>query len=335
MLRMDGFRYLPARSPDEAVAHWHGHDAAQYVAGGTDLLPNVKHRIFKPRHLVGLAGALPRGWETRPGEAGEMLWIGAGTTLSALARMAEIPALAAAAGAVAGPQIRNMGTLGGNILLDTRCLFYNQTEAWRTSLGFCLKAEGSWCHVVGGPKTCVATQSSDTVPMLLALNASIRLLGPDGARELALRDLYRFNGMDHLQLRPGELLTHVIVPLPGPGLRGSYQKLRTRGAIDFPQLSVAIVGTFQGRGASAVSPDLEIVVGAVNPQPKAIAGLDKLRGQALDDAMLDQIADLVVKRTRPQASTHGDPAWRRQLAGVFVKRALARLRDGLPVPVEA
>lgn len=331
MLRMDGFRYLSARTPDEAVALWHSHDDAQYVAGGTDLLPNVKHRIFSPKHVVGLMGALPRGWEIAEGE----VVIGAATTLSALSRCHALPALAAAAGAVAGPQIRNMGTLGGNVLLDTRCLFYNQTEFWRKSLGYCLKAEGDWCHVIGGPKTCVATQSSDTVPVLLARDARIRVLGPDGSREVGLRALYRFNGMDHLTLRKGELITHVVVPLPPAGTRSSYQKLRTRGAIDFPQLSVAISGTFDGVGPSAVSEDLEIVIGAVNPQPKLLPGLAKLRGGALTNDLVDQIAQLAVKRTRPQGSVQGDTAWRRQMAGIFVKRALLRLRDDQPVPVES
>ena len=128
--------------------------------------------------------------------------IGGGTRLSDLAQHTAIPPLAEAAGLVAGPQIRNMGTIGGNVLLDTRCLFYNQTEFWRKSLGYCLKAEGDWCHVIGGPKTCVAAQSSDTVPVLLAMDASITLLGPNGERVLKLRELYQFNGMDHLAIRP-------------------------------------------------------------------------------------------------------------------------------------
>ncbi|MEC8423726.1 MAG: FAD binding domain-containing protein, partial [Myxococcota bacterium] len=164
MLRMDGFDYLEATTPEEAVALWHGHAEAMYVAGGTDLLPNLKHRIFRPRHLVGIARALPTGWIAHD----RTLLIGAGTRLSTLTRCDTLPMLATAAGCVGGPQIRNMGTLGGNVLLDTRCLFYNQTAFWRESLGHCLKAEGTWCHVIGGPKTCVATQSSDTVPALMA-----------------------------------------------------------------------------------------------------------------------------------------------------------------------
>lgn len=324
MLRMDGFDYVQARDPAEAVALWHAQPGAAYIAGGTDLLPNLKHRIVQARTLVGIADALPAGWV----EVDGCLEIGAGTKLSALAGCAALPLLADAAAAVAGPQLRNMGTLGGNVLLDTRCLFYNQTEFWRRSLGYCLKAEGTWCHVVGGPKTCVATQSSDTVPALMALGARIRLLGPAGARELDLNELFKFNGMDHLKLSAGELLTHVIAPLPGPGARGSYQKLRTRGAIDFPQLSVAIHGRLEGEGAAARLAALRVVIGAVSPQPKALAGVDAYLGGPLSDEVIAAIAEQAHKSTRPQGSVHGDTAWRRQMARVFVRRGLEALREG-------
>jgi len=330
VLRMDGFGFVPARSPEEAVALVQDRPDAVFLAGGTDLLPNLKHRIVRPRTVIGLGGALPAGWSVGDG----VVTIGAGTTLRALSGLSALPSLAAAAGCVAGPQIRNMGTLGGNVLLDTRCLYYNQTAEWRKALGHCLKAEGTWCHVVGGPKTCVATQSSDTVPVLLSLGATLRFLGPAGERRLPIRDLYRFNGMDHLKLEKGEVLTHVEVPLPAAGTRASYQKLRTRGSIDFPQLSVAIRGTFEGAGPSAMAPDLEVVIGAVNPQPKAIAGIDALAREPLSDAVIAEISATVVARTRPQGSVHGDVGWRRQMAGVLVSRALHRLRAGAAVPAE-
>ena len=319
MLRMDGFEVHAARTPEEAVSLLGSLEDAHYVAGGTDLVPNLKHRIVPARHLVSLSAALPRGWRNENGE-----WIiGAGTRLSDLARMTELKPLAEAAGLVAGPQIRNMGTIGGNVLLDTRCLFFNQTLFWRKALGYCLKAEGTWCHVVGGPKTCVATQSSDTVPVLLALGARIRLLGPKGSRELDLRSLYKFNGMDHLQIETGELLTEIVVPDPGAGFRGSYTKLRMRGAIDFPQLGVAVIGTFAGDTASR----LEIVVGAVNPQPKPVRGLDAFLGKPLDDSSVQAIGEMVHQQTRPQGSVQGDVAWRRRMARVFVERGLRSLRS--------
>jgi 4-hydroxybenzoyl-CoA reductase subunit beta len=331
MLRMDGFEFVRATDPADAVALWHAQPDSAYIAGGTDLLPNLKHRIVQAKTLVGVGDALPKGW-AQVGEAHE---IGAGTTLSALAQMSALPLLATAAGAVAGPQLRNMGTIGGNVLLDTRCLFYNQTEFWRKSLGYCLKAEGTWCHVVGGPKTCVATQSSDTVPALMALGARIRLLGPAGARELDLNDLFKFNGMDHLKLSAGELLTHVIVPVQPDGARGSYQKLRTRGAIDFPQLGVAIWGSLRGEGPSAQLDALRIVIGAVSPQPKALGGIDAFLGGPLSDEVIAAIAEQAFKSTRPQGSVHGDSAWRRHMARVFVRRGLLALRSGeAPAAVE-
>jgi len=317
MLRMDGFAYHHARDPEAAVALYRDLESPMYIAGGTDLLPNLKHRIIRPENLIGIASALPSGWE----EADGVIKIGAGTRLSKLAQMSEIPPLAEAAGLVAGPQIRNMGTIGGNVLLDTRCLFYNQTEFWRKSLGFCLKAEGDWCHVIDGPKTCVAAQSSDTVPVLLALDAAIVLLGLQGCRELKLRDLYQFNGMDHLRIEPGELLTHILVPTPDAGFRGTYLKVRRRESIDFPQLGLAVVGAFSG----GVVQSLEIVVGAVNPQPKPIRKLTSFIGQPLDDAAIDAIAELVEKQTRPQTSVVGDAAWRRAMAGHLARRALRRL----------
>ncbi len=323
MLRMPEFTFHAARTAEEAVDLWHELGDARYVAGGTDLLPNLKHRLLSPRHLVGIAG-LPRRIE----EAGSDGWfVDGAVTLHQLAThpglARAVPPLVEAAGLVAGPQIRRMGTLGGNVLLDTRCLFYNQTLAWRKALGYCLKAEGDWCHVVGGPKTCVAAQSSDTVPVLLALDARIELRGPEGTRWLPMRELYRFDGRRPHTIQPGELLQRVHVPAPGEGFRGTYLKLRPRGSIDFPQLGVAVVGRWDG----PVPVALEIVVGAVNPRPRPVRGLDAFLGRPLTDEAIEAIAGLVVKQARPQRAVAGDPAWRRKMAGVFTRRALRSLRD--------
>jgi len=322
MLRMDGFSYHHATSPQEAVALWQSLPDPRYIAGGTDLLPNIKHRIINPASLIGIAAALRRGWR----EEGGTLIIGGGTRLATLARCGALPALAQAAGLIASPQIRNMGTIGGNVLLDTRCLFYNQSEFWRKSLGYCLKAEGDWCHVIGGPKTCVAIQSSDTVPVLLVLDASIRLLGPGGERTLSLRELYRFNGMDHLKLHPGELLTEIIVPLPPSGYRSTYRKVRTRDSIDFPQLGLAIGGVFEGTGEAAVARSLDIVVGAINPQPRPIRKLESFLNQPLTDARIQALSEVVYKRSRPVAAVHGEPRWRRTMAAISTRRAMVELR---------
>jgi len=320
---MDGFAFHKANSAQEAVDMWYSLDTPRYIAGGTDLLPNLKHRIVSPSNLIGISSALPVGWHESESE----IVIGAGTKLSDLSQFDPCPALGQAASLVASPQIRNMATLGGNILLDTRCLFYNQSEFWRRSLGYCLKAEGDWCHVIGSPKTCVATQSSDTVPVLLTLNASIQVIGRTGPREILLRDLYRFNGMDHLKLEPGDLLTEVRIPKPKQGHRSIYRKVRTRGSIDFPQLGIAISGTFRHSSDTVVADSLDIVIGAINPQPRPIRKIEPFFGVALTDATIDSIAQLVHKQTRPVASVHGETAWRRKMAEIHTRRALLTLRD--------
>jgi len=324
VLRLPEFRFHAASDPQDAVARYADSEHAVYVAGGTDLLPNMKHHLVTPQDVIGLTSALGRDITVTDTH----VRIDGGTTLHAVSQhpqvQAELPALAQAAGVVAGPQIRRMGTLGGNVLLDTRCLFYNQSKFWRTALGSCLKAEGTWCHVIGGPKTCVAAQSADTVPVLLALDAAIELVGPDGTRSVGLRDLYRFNGMDHLKLHKGEVLTAVVVPRPGPGHRASYTKLRTRSSIDFPQLGVAIASWWDGPALSK----LEIVVGAANPMPKPIRKLDAFVGKPLSADDIEGISELVQKQTRPNTAVHGSVDWRRSMAGVYTRRALTALAAG-------
>lgn len=321
MLRMPEFQYHQAQDAEHAVRLHAELGDAMYVAGGTDLLPNIKHRLFTPAHVIGL-NRLP----STIGEDDEQLIIEGQATLHAVSESTRVmdfaPPLATAAGLVAGPQLRRMGTLGGNILLDTRCLFYNQSSFWRQALGHCLKAEGDWCHVIGSQKTCVATQSSDTVPVLLALNASIELLSATGTRRLSLRDLYRFNGMDHLVLEKSELLTRVLVPKVPAGFRGSYRKLRTRDSIDFPQLGLAIAGVWSGQECQS----LDIVVGAVGPVPKPVLQLEGFLGGALDDAAIEGISKRVVKTARPNTSVHGDVGWRRAMSGLFASRMLRDLQ---------
>ena len=212
-----------------------------------------------------------------------------------------------------------MGTQGGNILLDTRCLFYNQTLEWRKALGYCLKAGGDWCHVMGTPKACVAAQSSDTVPMLTALGASVAWISPDGAGTTPLAEMFGKDGrFDQIhQIPHTSLITGVSIPAPKEGHRSLYRKVRSRQAVDYPQVSIGIVATLAGRTLSALS----IVVGAVLPQPKIIA-LDSIFGEELTPALAASIGESVYKQVRPQTSVHGSPEWRRQMARVEVRRAL-------------
>ena len=253
MLRMPSFEVHRPRTAEEAVRLVTELPSARFVAGGTDLLPNLKHHLESPAHLVALGGV--EGLQCLEDTDDGWLSIGAGCSLHQVANNRSVAqrlaALAVAAGCIAGPQHRRMGTLGGNVLLDTRCLFYNQTRAWRQALGSCLKAEGSWCHVIGSAKGCVAAQSSDTVPVLVAADARLRLMvpGDDGApstEHLPIRALYGKDGRrDQMhQLRPGTLLCAIELPPGHRGLRSVYRKVRSRGAVDFPQLGVAAVGRF-------------------------------------------------------------------------------------------
>jgi 4-hydroxybenzoyl-CoA reductase subunit beta len=218
-----------------------------------------------------------------------------------------------------------MGTLGGNVMLDTRCLFYNQSEPWRVAVGYCLKAEGTWCHVIGSAKGCVAAQSSDTVPVLVAARSSIELLLPDGAATtVPLTGVWTKDGrIDRNRTLPeGALVTAILVPPPAAGHRSTYRKVRTRGAVDFPQLGVAVVAAFDGPVCTAV----DVVIGAMLPHPKIVDHLGFAVGTTLPDDVIAEVADQVFKQARPQPQVHGDPSWRRHLARVETRRALHDLR---------
>lgn len=297
---------------------------ARYIAGGTDLMPNLKHRLYDVEHLIGLSRIDMGGVDSE----GDHLVLGAGITLDVLSADATVkeavPALAEAAALVGGPLHRSRGTLGGNVMLDTRCLFYNQTEAWREALGFCLKRSGDYCHVIGSKKTCVAAQSSDTVPMLVALGATLGLVTPDGPLEVAIADLYSQDGRTgkHLRVPDTSLLTTIRVPARPASV---FRKVRRRNAIDFPQLNVAIVARSEGGTVS----DLRIVVGAVMPKPKLLRKMELAVGTTLDDDVIAVLSEAAFKQVRPQTSIQGDVGWRREMARVEVKRGLEALRQRL------
>ncbi len=325
MLRMPEFQLHTPRTAAEAVELRATLPDAMYVAGGTDLLPNLKHHLHHPRHLVSLSGVAELGGvELQPDGT---LRLGASTTLHHLATDEtigrEVPGLGRAASLVAGPQHRRMGTIGGNVLLDTRCLFYNQSLQWRKALGSCLKSEGTWCHVIGSDKSCVAAQSSDTVPVLVAVDARIEALHPSGERSLtALADLWTKDGrFDENRTLPSEaLLTAIVIPPRPAGHRSTYRKVRARAAVDFPQLGVAVaIGSEGGRLTS-----MAVVLGAMLPHPKRLEHAE-VAGRVLDDALVEEIAERAYKQARPQPQVHGDPSWRRHMARVETRRALQEL----------
>jgi 4-hydroxybenzoyl-CoA reductase subunit beta len=327
VLRMPEYELALPRTPLEAVQLRASLPESLYVAGGTDLLPNLKHHLHHPKTLISLAQL--EGLDAIESSSDGALRIGARTTLHRVATsellQQEVPALSLAASLVAGPQHRLMGTLGGNIMLDTRCLFYNQSREWREALGYCLKAEGTWCHVIGSAKACVAAQSSDTVPVLVALGASVEVLLADGTqREIALRELWTKDGrVDRNHTVPdGSLVTAVRIPAPSPGHRSTYRKVRSRAAVDFPQLGIAAVAAFEGEQCTA----LDIVIGAMLPHPKPVTGLEGAVGTRWTEATVEHVAEAVYKQARPQPQLHGDPTWRRHLARTETRRALLSLR---------
>ncbi len=329
MLRLPEFDLREPSTIEEAAALLAQHPGeAMLVAGGTDLLPNMKHGLFEPKVLVSLARV-----ESMRGicEAEGGLVIGATTTLAEVAADERVPpALAQAAGLVAGPQLRTMGTLGGNVMLDTRCQWYNQTYFWRQALGFCLKKDGSLCHVVEGGKKCVAAASNDTAPALMSLGATLCLVGPEGRREIAIEDLYRADGIWNKTTSSQELLVEVRLPALGAGHRGAYGKLRDRGSIDFPLFGCAVRLELDGDGAVA---DADLCAVALVARPVRVKGFAEALvgttpGTPAFDEAVEAAADLAFRKCKPMDNVPGEAAYRREMVPVYVRRTLRAAAAG-------
>ena len=295
---------------------------ARILAGGTGLVANMRLGLDAPSLLVSLDRI--EGFREVTDRAG-VLRLGAGVTLSRLATDAEVgrraPALAAAAATVAGPAHRSAATLGGNLCLDTRCVFYNQNETWRSSIGYCLKYRGDLCHVAPRGKRCHAAYSGDLAPVLLVLGAEVEIAGPDGARRATLAALYRDDGARHLALARGEFVAAVLAPAPRPGTRVAYRKARVRGAIDFPLAGVAVaLETAHGRVL-----DLRVALTGTNPRPLLLEGTGEFRGQAPDQALLDKLVKLVQRQASPQRTTVMSSNYRRQVAAAIARRLVSEL----------
>ncbi|NLG61782.1 MAG: 4-hydroxybenzoyl-CoA reductase subunit beta [Candidatus Cloacimonetes bacterium] len=325
MLRLHSYAYERPESLEEALRIIAANPgSAMSIAGGTDLMPNMKHQLFTPKRLVALR-QIPElhGIHVENNE----LVIGAAETLTTLSRHPLVrkhaPSLARAAGLVAGPQLRNMGTIGGNLCLDTRCTYYNQTYFWREALGFCLKKDGDVCHVTKVGKKCVAAHSADTPPALMTIGGVVDLASVEGERSLPVSEFFVADGMENTLRGWNELVTRVRVPLPKPGTRATYVKLRQRASIDFPLLSIAVAGDFEGD----VVQDLRIVVSALGSRPRQLSGLEKIvAGQRLTDEVVDAVAERAFAQCHPLENIIVDPEWRRAMVPVYVKRALAELR---------
>jgi 4-hydroxybenzoyl-CoA reductase subunit beta len=324
MMRLPEFAYLAPVSVGDAVKLMADHGPeAMFVAGGTDLYPNMKRRQFEPSVLVGLRGI--RDMTGVRGSSRTGLTIGAGTTLTAVASHVEIagnyPGLAMAAGLVSSPQLRNMGTLGGNVCVDTRCNYYNQSYEWRKAVNFCMKKDGEICLVAPGSSRCWAVSSSDTAPMLWSLGAQVKLAGPRGERLIPISALYQDDGIQYLSKQPGEVLTDIVLP-PSEGWRSIYLKLRRRGSFDFPILGVAVALRMDGGTVR----DAAITLGAVASQPRpALAAAALLVGQRLTPELVDAVADAAFKPGKPLDNTDLTHLYRKKMIRVFVARALREL----------
>ncbi len=329
MLRLPPFTYLAPRTLEQAVGQiGEAGPNGMLVAGGTDLYPNMKRRQFEPKILVGLRGIPDLGRISGGGARG--VTIGAGVTLSQVAASAEIGrgyrALVLSAGAVSTPPLRNMGTLGGNLCLDTRCNYYNQTYHWRKSIGFCTKKDGDICLVAPGSPRCWAISSTDTAPAAIALGAQVRLAGPNGERVIPAADLYRDDGMAYLTKAPDEILVDVILP-PADGWRSTYWKLRRRGSFDFPLLGVAAALRCAPDGTIE---DARIVLGAVASHPLIAAqAADLLKGQRPTPDLIARAAHAAYQPAKPLDNADLTIGYRKKMTRVYVDRALREL-TGLP-----
>jgi 4-hydroxybenzoyl-CoA reductase subunit beta len=321
MLTLPVFAYVRPSSVDGVLRELAEHPGeCLLVAGGTDAVPNLKHRLHEPARLVSLAGVA--GLEAVREDA-QGLHLGALVTLTTLSTLPPLvrdyPATARAASLVASPQIRNMGTLGGNLCLDTRCTYYNQTYFWREALGFCLKKDGVRCHVVPQGKRCVAAHSSDVAPTLIAYGAEVEIAGPGGLRRVSCDEFFVGDGIHNNVLRPDEMVTHVTLPASTRGQRGAYRKLRPRGAIDFPMLSVAVAA----RGGASGIESLRVVVSALGAKPRLLGSLDPLvAGRAADEDTFAAVAAAAHKQCRPLINVAYDDDWRHAMVPVLVTRAL-------------
>jgi 4-hydroxybenzoyl-CoA reductase subunit beta len=329
MLRLPPFTYLAPKTVEQA-AIWMAEagTAGMVVAGGTDLYPNMKRRQFEPKVLVGLRGI--RGIGQTSGDRRRGMTIGAGVTLASVALHPEVTeayrGLALAAGAVSTPALRNMGTLGGNLCLDTRCNYYNQTFHWRKSIGFCMKKDGDICLVAPGSHRCWAISSTDVAPAAIALGARLRLVGPRGERVIDAPHLYRDDGIDYLARTPEEILAEVILP-PADGWRTTYWKLRRRGSFDFPVLGVAAALRL---GQDGLVEDARIVLGAVASRPVIAAEASALLlRQRLTPELVARAAQVAYQPAKPLDNADLTIGYRKKMARVYVERALRELA-GLP-----
>ena len=316
------FKLLRPRTVDEAVGSLAKHAAnIRILAGGTDLIPSMQQKLLEPEYVLDLRSV--------PGLRGIRSRVNAGAEIGALTPLSEIErstflqkhysVLCQAAATVASPVLRNMGTIGGNICLDTRCLWYNQSLTWRKGCGFCIKKDGDLCHVAPGVTKCWAVFSGDTPAALLCLEAEVEIVGAAGVRRVPLSEFYTGIGDNYRNLQPNELLTRVFLPTSCADYQGVYRKLRVRGSIDYPLAGVAVV---MKRSNGHVA-DARLAITAVNPAPMLVKGTGEiLAGKMVDESLAEAVGDLAARTSKPLTTSALTPEYRREMIRVFAKRAV-------------
>lgn len=328
MMRLPKFVYHVPRTVEEAVETKRAAPPeAMYVAGGTDLYPNMKRRHQDPPELIALHAV--EGLDgIEPTDDGGLA-IGATTTLTGIARDPRVreacPALVETMRLISTPILQNMGTIGGNLLLDTRCTYYNQNQEWRESIDYCMKKEGEICWVAPASPRCWAVQSADSVPPLIAIGATVDLVGPEGERTVPVSALYRDDGIVYLRKKRDELLTKVRLPAPD-GWRAVYRKVRRRGAFDFPVMGVGAWAAFDDDGSPT---DARVVLGGVGSAPIEVEGAaETLSEGGFDDDAIEAVVKAAWKAGRPLDNTDFTLSWRKEMIRPTVRRALRALARG-------
>jgi 4-hydroxybenzoyl-CoA reductase subunit beta len=325
MLRLPKFRYVEPRSIKDAAKMIADYGPeAMFVAGGTDLYPNMKRRQQTPKVVIGLGRLTALRRVKGNPKAGMVL--GAGLTLTEVCehrRLAKAyPVVAHAAELISTPLLRNMGTIGGNLLLDTRCNYYDQNYEWRKAIHFCMKKDGEICWVAPSSPRCWAVQSSDCAPVMVSLGASVKLVSSQGERLIPAAALYNDDGIQYLTKRPDELLTEIHLP-PTNGWRATYWKLRRRGSFDFPVLGVATWLRLAGDGTVE---DVKIILGGVGSYPIEAANSEQaLRGRKLTEEVIAEAAAVAYSAAKPLDNTDFAMDWRKHMARQYVARALREL----------
>ena len=327
-MRLPKFVYRTPRTIAEAVKIIRDSGPeAQFVAGGTDLYPNMKRRQQTPKTVISVMRLPELNRVSGDGDRG--LVIGSSVTLTDIVEnpiiKRDYPVIASAARTISTPILRNMGTIGGNLLLDTRCNYYDQNYEWRKGINFCLKKDGDVCWVAPGSSKCWAVQSSDLVPVMVAIGAKFRLVSTLGERMIDAAGFYNDDGIDYLKKRPDELLVDIHLP-PTNGWRASYQKLRRRGAFDFPVLGVAAYIRYE-TGAPSIIADARIVLGGIAPSPIEVSEATQgLIGSPFDDDQIQAAAEACYNKARPLDNTDFVMNWRKQMAREYTLRALKELQ---------